>query len=363
MQKSEYRLKTGISQSAIKKFRTMPLLKFKEVYIDKISEDEDTSDSLTFGSLVDTVAFEPKLFDERFYLPGHNVSIPGEKVKIIVERVYKQAKEIANNKTLLNQQGNLPEQLYIPDIRDLNEFRDLTIKVAREIKYGGGNWGNTTILDKVYEDGYDYYRSLVDANGRSIISTVESADADAMVKNLKSHPRSKEFFVQQEGETLLFQQEIYDVHEYEGITVPLKCAIDILRICPGNKLVYVVDLKTIYDIKEFREHAKKYGYLEQLSFYRFMVRKFLKTFRGGIYSDFDVMTPFDIAIDPIGKTPHIFEFDEGDLDIIEYGSETYGVKGWRATLEEICWHIKNMFWAESKEMYETGKIKLKFFHD
>lgn len=363
MQTSEYRQVPAISQSAIKKFRSMPLLKFKEVYIDKTSNDEDSSDSLTFGSLVDTLAFEPKLFDERFYLPGRTIDIPGEKVKQIIEKVYKQAKEQNEHKTILNQQGQLPEPMYIPNIKELAEFKDLTLKAAKEIKYGGKNWGTSTIWEKVYEEGYDYFRALGEAQGRSIIDTVESADANQMVKNLKSHPRSLAYFVQQSGEVLLFQQEIFENYEYDGISVALKCAIDIIRICPEKRIIYLVDLKTIYDVKEFWENAKKYGYLEQMSFYRFMLRRWLQMFRGGIYKDFEILTPFDIAIDPISKVPYIYKFDERDLEIVEYGSEKIGIKGWRATLDEICWHKKNNLWNESKEMYETGEIKLKFFHD
>lgn len=363
MQKSGYRQVFAISQSAIKKFRVMPLFKFKEVYIDKTSEDEDTSDSLTFGSLVDTKAFEPKLEDERFYLAGVNVNVPGDKMKQIVEKVYKQAKEIYDHKVILNEKGQLPDRIYIPDINDIGEFNDLVISAAKSIKYGGENWGNKTILEKVYSEGRDYFRTLSQAKGRSIITTTESADADQMVKNLKVHPRTIPYFVQQSGESLIFQQEIYEDYTFEDIVVPLKCAIDILRIVPEEQLVYIVDLKTIYDVKEFREHAKKYGYLEQLSFYRYMVRRFLQTFRGGIYKDFTIVTPFDIAIDSVSKTPYIFKFQETDLEIMEYGSEKLGIKGWRATLDEICWHIKNKVWSESKEMYETGEINLKFFHD
>jgi len=363
MQTSEYRQVPAISQSAIKKFRTISLLKFKEVYVDKTSEDEDSSDSLTFGSLVDTLAFEPKLFDERFYLPGRSINMPGEKMKIIVEKVYREAKEQVETKELLNQQGQLPEPLYIPDIREIGEFKASALKFAKEINYGGKNWGNNTIWEKIYEEGYDYFRSLADAGGRSIIDTIESADANQMVKNLRSHERSAPYFVQQSGEVLLFQQEIYEDYEYEAHTIGLKCAIDILRIVPTKKIVYLVDLKTIYDVKEFWEHAKKYGYLEQMSFYRHMLRRWLQTFRGGIYKDFEIATPFDIAIDPISKTPNIFDFDEGDLEIIEHGSTKHKIKGWRATLDEICWHMKNRVWNESKEMHETGRIKLKFFND
>jgi hypothetical protein len=361
MQKSEYRQVSAISQSAIKAFRKMSLSKFKEIYIDKVSDDEETTDSLTFGSLVDTLAFEPALLNERFYIPGYEPNIPGDKVKLIVERVYRKAKEVIDNKILLNEQGNVPEPLYIPNIHDLSEFNDLTIKFAREIKYGGDKWSTSRILDNVYEDGSGYFQHLAEASGRSIISTIESADANQMVENLRNHPRSMSYFVQQEGEILLHQQEIYEDYNYENVIIALKAAVDIIRIVPAEKAVYLPDLKTAYDVNEFPKNAEKYEYGGQMSFYRFMVQRFLQTFKGGVFKDFTIHTPFDIVIDRDNKVPYIYGFDEGDLYIYEYGSKKF--KGWRQILDEIGWHIKNEVWNEPKELYETGKIKLKFFND
>jgi hypothetical protein len=361
MQKSEYRLARAISQSAIKAFRKTSLQKFKDTYVDMTNVEEETTDSLTFGSLVDTLAFEPQLFDERFYIPDRTIDIPGDKVRLIVEKVYKQAKEQIDHKVLLNEQGNLPEPIYIPNIRDINEFVNLTLAAAKEIKFGGTSWSRNTILDKIYEDGAEYFRHMADANGRSVITTIESAEAHQMVENLKNNSRTKMYFVQQEGEILLHQQEIYDDFEYDGKNIPLKCAVDIIRIVISERMVYLPDLKTIYDTREFKEHAKKYGYLEQMSFYRNMVRKFLQRYKGGAFKDFEIATPFDIAIDSNAKKPFIFKFDEDDLYVIEYGNKH--IQGWRQTLEDIGWHIKNNVWDESRELYETGEIKLKFFND
>lgn len=361
MQKSEYRQVPAISQSAIKAFRKMRLAQFKEVYLDKISSEEETTDSLTFGSLVDTLAFEPRLFDERFFIPEYDPNIPGEKVKIIVEKVFKIAKEQVDNKTLLNEQGSVPEPIYVPNLRDLGEFNNLVVQVAREIEYGGKSWEDDTIIDKVYKAGYNYFRHLADANGRYVVSTVEVAEANAIVDVLKKHPRSVAYFIQQEGEILLHQQEIYEDFIYEDVIIALKAAVDIIRIVPAEAIVYLPDLKTAYNSQEFKENARKYDYLTQMSFYRFMVYRFLQTFRGGKYKDFKIVTPFDIVIDIYSKIPYIYEFDENDLQIVEYGDTN--IKGWRNNLNEIGWHIKHGVWNEPKELHETGKIKLKFFND
>src|SRR5688572_19824032 len=96
MQRPEYKEVFAISQSAIKAFKSKTLQKFKKIYIDKEEDDPDKGD-YDFGSLVDTLALEEKLFNERFYIPPHEVSIPGEKVKYIVDKVYKEASDITRN--------------------------------------------------------------------------------------------------------------------------------------------------------------------------------------------------------------------------------------------------------------------------
>jgi len=362
MQKPEYKQAAGISQSAIKRFRSMPLIKFKEQFIDRISSKESVSESLTFGSLTDTLAFEPELVNDLFYIPPYDVEFPGDKLKAVMDASYEKIAEIVNNKRLLNNQGMLPEEIYIPDIYEMGEFKNTFVDVARELKYGGGKWSANTIYDNC-AGAYRYYSTLVEAAGREVVSFVDSANANQMVNNLKTNPSTISYFVQQPGETLIFQQEIYEEYDYEGIKVPLKCAVDIIRLVHKEKTVYIPDLKTTYDVREFRDQAIKYGYLDQVSFYRYMVGKWLQTFKGGAYKDYVIANLFDIVIDPIVKVPYIFEFDAEDLDIIEHGSKVKNIKGWRNTLDEICWHIKNNVWTIPKELFENGKIKLKFFHD
>lgn len=362
MQKSDYRDVFAISQSAIKAFRSKGLHKFKKVYIDKEEDDDDDQDKYAFGSLVDTLAFEPMLMDARFHIPAHEVNIPGEKVKLIADKVFREAKEIVDNKIKLNELGNLPEPLYIPNLTNIYDWGDNILRVAREIKYGGTTWSGSRILDNVYGDAEGYFRMLGDANGRSIITANDNADAIEMVAALRNGKDTAPYFVQQENETLLFQTEIFVEHHRNGLIVPLKGALDIIRINHTDKTVQVPDLKTTYSSEQFKSIARNFGYVTQASFYNHLVREWLKTYEGGAYKDYEILVPLNIVMDREHKIPYIYEYDWEDIEIAREGSDTLNVIGWQNTLDEISWHIETGVWDRPKELYETGKIKLKIYN-
>jgi hypothetical protein len=361
MQRQDYKETFAISQSAIKAFRDKGILKFKKIYVDKLEDDDEDQDKFAFGSLVDTLAFQSHLLNERFYISDNDVPIPGEKVKLIADRTYKEALEIIENKQKLNEQGNLPEPLWIPNISNIYDWNDVILKHARGIKYGGNSWSNSRILDTVFQDSELYFRMLGEANGRSVINGFDNADAIEMVEALRNNKNTHPYFVQQEGELLLFQQEIFLDCNVNGIPIPLKGALDIVRINHNDKTICVPDLKTTFDSLGFPKIAKQFGYVIQASFYNFLVKEWLKTFHGGKYVDYQFQAPMNIVIDRDLKAPYIYEYDWDDIDAAERGSKERNFIGWRQTLEEIAWHLQSGVWNMPKEMYETGKIKLKIF--
>jgi hypothetical protein len=363
MQRNEYKEIFAISQSAIKAFKNKPLQKFKQIYIDQEEDDEDNS-KFALGSLVDTLALQPDLLDDRFYICESDISIPGEKVKAIIDKVYKEAVLIIDNKIKLNKQGNLPELLYIPNITDLSEWNDLIIKFAREIKFGGTTWSTSRILDTVHGDGVDYFRMLGLCNNRYIITPYDNAEAIEMVESLRKDIYSKPYFIQQENETLLFQQEIFiNFKENSSIRIPIKAALDIIRFNHIEKTVQVADLKTTYSNKEenFKFTAKSFDYLIQGSFYNFVLKNFILTYEEGKYSNYTILSPINIVIDKEYKVPYIYEYDSEDINIAESGSEELNYKGWKHYLNEIIWHITTGIWDKPKEIHDFGKIKLKIF--
>lgn len=362
MQRSEYKDTFAISQSAIKAFKTKPLQKFKQIYIDKEEDDDEDDSKYAFGSLCDTLSFQPELVDERFYIPDEEVKVPGEKVKFIVDKVYKDALSLVENRTLLNEQGNLPERLYVPDITHLSEFQDIILKYALENKFGGTTWGKSRILTAVVDDGSSYFRLLGTAGNRHIITLKDNADALEVVDMLRRDKDSMPFFVQQEGERLLFQQEIFSEFKTKTSVVPIKGALDILRINHNEKWVQEADLKCTHNVDEFGYIAKKFDYLTQRSFYNYLLREFLKTYDNGSCKNYKILPPVNVAIARDSKIPYIFEFDFDEVDICQRGSDELGIVGWETVLDNITWHLQTGIWSKPREHNENGKIKLKIYN-
>lgn len=365
MQTSEYRKVFAISQSAIKAFRTKSLHKFKKIYIDKVEEDDD--DKFTFGSLVDTLLLSPKLLNERFYIPKRDVKFPGDKLKVVIDGVYKVASAFCEEAAILNKQGNLPEPIYIANLNDITNWNEIIVRVAREVGFGGSTWSDTRIIKAVYEEA-EYFSALNEAKGRKLISVEDNADALGIVENLKKDPNILPYFEQAEDEILIHQQEIFDeiniVEESTGkdVLIPLKGATDIIRINTRKRTVQLADLKTTKSADDFIKDVKSYDYIIQTSFYSYLIAKWLLTYRGGIYKEFAMEPPVNIAIDREFKIPYIYEYREEDLGVAMYGSGEHNFEGWWTTLIEIAWHMYTGIWDKPRELFETGKIKLKLFN-
>jgi hypothetical protein len=362
MQSPEYKQLNGISQSAIKAFKTKPIQKYKQIYVDRIEDEDDDTEKYAFGSLVDTLSFQPHLLDKRFYISDRDIKIPGDKVRDIVDRVYKEASTIVANKTLLNESGNLPEPLDIPSMFHLDAWNDLVFKYAKEINYGGSSWNKNRILTTAYSEGHQYFSLLNSVNGRIVISAFDNADAIETVEALKASKDASPYFIEQPGETLLFQQEISVEYQIDSKTsVFLKGALDIIRFIHTEQTVRVPDLKTTHNSDGFAKVAKSFDYVVQASFYNFLVREWLKTYEGGKYNHYKIEVPINIVVDRAYKVPYIYEYDWEDIEIAKEGSKELGITGWMEILKDIAWHMETGIWTMPREMYENGKIKLKIF--
>lgn len=362
MQRPEYKNIFAVSQSAIKFFKTKTLQEFRGIYITKDITVED-DDKYAFGSLVDTVAFTPSLIDERFFIPEQEITVPGEKVKEILDNVYKKALVIVENKKILNNQGNLPESIPIPDIEDLYSWQDLIIECSKENKYGGSTWTRTRILENVFADGMGYFLMLSSCRNRYLITAMDNADAVEMVDALKSNKHTYKYFTEQPNTTLLFQQEIFIDYAFEDIVIPLKAALDIILLDHERETIEIPDLKTTHTSQYFRKIAKDFDYITQVSFYKYIVTEWLKTYKEGIYAQYKFLPLINIVIDRKAKIPYIYEYSWDDADIAENGSEANYVEGWKHTLNRIGWHIKTGIWDRPKELHETGRIMLNMYNN
>lgn len=373
MQATSYSNKIALSQSSIKDWRFKYPLRWRKLWLDKTQDDDRKSDSFDLGSLVDTLLLTPELIDERFIISDEK--LPSKAIESIIKSAYL---EIVN---VREQEERIKNEL--PNYRSknfvLDEYKDILDDCAcnyvNDKKEVGWNktWKKETRIKKLIEEGTNYLSLLVRANGRKIIDPSINMDAIAMVKVLQTDDNVKSYFVQQEGELLFHQHEIFANYILStGFNVPLKGALDIVRINHNEKTIQIVDFKTSYNAFDFITEIKKYSYCTQLSFYDYLLREWLENnCKDEKFCKYTILPPANIVIDSNELVAYIYEYDWKDIAIEADGNSEFLYslhsttehndkikKGWKNIVETIGWHMENNYWDKTKELYENKKIKV-----
>jgi len=376
MQNKEYADNYGISQSQIKKFKFVSPLAWKRLYLDKQTDDVKDNPSFIFGSLVDILCFTPDRLDDLFYV-GEAGELPSEAVTWIINDYYQ--KIVRNNQFMIELSAELPEDGLLREF-NLND-RDHLIDSANNYKFKDkdGNektgwntgWKEQTRIDSLIKNGTNYFEALKAANGKKVISQRMNMEAIELRDILQRHPRTTNYFVPDENNTLLFQLEIFTTYKVDDVEVPIKGALDIVRFNHKDKTVQIIDFKTSYSAFDFIQSIKKYGYAEQLSFYTFLLKQWLTEYCNGEYCTYTMLPPINIVIDNRDKIPYKYSYDWQDIEIVRYGNKAYlkdlyqtenhnqKIKtGWEEILCEIAWHMKTGMWNEPRELYENDTIRV-----
>lgn len=380
MQEETYSKSKGINQSSIKAFRyKSPRIWYKH-YIEQEEDPEQDNPSFTLGDLIDTLCFSSRLLDSRFFI-ANIPKLPSDSIKHIVDCVYK---EIQRKNSLLESiASDLPTLTLHKYTLETNS--DIILSCANTIitkdaegkeKQGWNTqWKEETRLSKIIESGKEYFDSLVLAKNRKVISTTTNLQGIELVKVLQTHERCKDYFVESKGNELIFQLEIFINYTYKGKEIPLKGALDILRINHTKKTIQVIDFKKSFSAFNFVENVKKYGYCDQISYYLFLLKEWIKVNRPELLQ-YKIIEPINITIDINERVPYIYEYNWKDIDLARIGNESllYDIyqgqvhnqkirKGWQSILEDICWHITKNIWSEPRELYETNKIKINLLNN
>lgn len=379
MQRKDYSNTFGISQSALKDFRFKSPKAWKNIWIDKQLDINKKEDNFIFGSLVDTLLFSPKELENRFYIADVN-KIPKGPVEKIIKTVFngvslKQAQDI-----IINDDPLLPEPITKKDY-GFADFKD-EILLACNAEDWQSRWKPDTRVNKIIEEGSDYFNLLVEANQKKIITSEMNLEAISVVNALKNSQLVNHYFKQGKTYNNIYQLELFYNHiDDETLQeVPLKAALDIVHINYEKNTIQIVDFKTSYSAYDFLKSIKQYGYCDQLSFYTFVLNEMLKDkeFREyyNIPEDLKMLEPINIVIDKDEMIPYVYQYNWDDIIIAKDGNEKFLFnlyqtqthatkikKGWKTLLKEVAWHINNNKWDYPREHYETGRIHVNLLNN
>jgi hypothetical protein len=225
-------------------------------FLDSINKKYD-SDSLTKGSIVDTILTgEEDSFEKQYYV-STLVKLPSEVEQNIVKNVY--------------------EALILDkaEIKELEDYPNLILRACGIFNWQK-NWSEPVKINKIIEAGKEYFRELKLSANKKIISTNIKDITDAVVDSLKMNPTTSTFFDREtfkksKNVDVYYQVPIY--FTYKG--VECKALPDILIVDKVNKKVFLYDLKTMsgYTL-DFYANFKSFRYGFQAAWYYIALKNF-----------------------------------------------------------------------------------------
>ena len=328
----EYRLVQMDSYSSLKDFSLDRKKYYKKYILGESVEEEETLAS-TMGRIVETLLFEPELFDERFYMSSIK-NIPEGLMGKFVQELHKLTKEYKNN-----------EEVSFTDI----------CKLAYE--KSGFKWSFDTVISKFSGSDVEiYYNELcqIEEKQLSVVSGDDVTNAEKIVEALKISDftgpivnliNSHRFTVENQ-----FQVEGYSVDGHI-----FKSMIDKMIMDTRDKTIDIYDLKCTWNVENFYEeyYLRRRSYMQAYLYYKAVESL---TFKGELQG-YTVNPPKFIVCDSINYyAPIIYTLSQEDLNDAYFGfihkGRTY--PGVKEVIENLKWAINNDVWNISRKNYELG---------
>lgn len=258
------------------------LLKTLEKGVNAFMEaKENPSDSNTtyfkVGSGVDTLlTLGEEAFQNEFYVSTLEKQPSASELNVI--------EEVKNQVDLLSLMSDSNE---LSDT--LSNYVDIIKDAVQTCSYQS-NWKLDTRVNKIIDNCSDYWKMLVESNGKTILTEEESTtirDCVNRVKDSKVYGYSldPQKFEKSEADHIYFQLPIY--FDYPDTDIHCKAMLDCVRIYrDGDKMtVYPFDLKTTSaPLIKFPDVIEKFRYDIQADFYREALRQFLyQKYRNSYY--------------------------------------------------------------------------------
>jgi hypothetical protein len=329
LQDDFYSKKFYFSYSSLNKLMWNPAV-FYQMYV-LGNKEERTDAHLVQGKIIHALLLEEEKFNDQFVIsPG---KLPGDNIKIIVDRVYSHHVQIAKDG---DTRTNLEEfdGAILDIMRDINYFQNLKTDIQRVEKVitleATNYWaflkikGAKTLID---QETYDYCKSAVE-----LIKTNKSI-CDLIGCNLNDFSNVEVF------------NEIPVQVDLVNKNFGVKGIIDNLVLDHDKKIIFVNDIKTTSkDLKDFPESVEFYSYWMQATIYLTMVSTIYKDL---IDKGYQIKFHF-VVIDRVFQT---YAFPISSTTYSDWLERLFGV------LDKAEWHYDNKSY-ELPYDFATGSVTL-----
>lgn len=310
--------------------------------------------SIRHGSAVDTLLTDESNFNN-FYLVS-NYNKPSDLIRSIIDLVWENSDKTKNNLKKLDQ--------------------EFLLKCINEIGYGASNWRDKTKIDKVVEEGNDYFQLLpLTSPNKELLHQDDYDYAANCVKVLKTHPYTSWIFSEIDSNIKIYYQLKFKIkHKDFNTNNPLswkdelieedtiRCMFDIILVDYENKKIYPIDLKTTSHFEEdFHLSIQDWYYDLQATMYSYILREVCK--QDDYFKDFEVL-PFQfLPINKFALNPQLWEYPDSIHDIQKSFKDYKGQihHPWYYYLNQVKWHFENKeFRYRSSTVINKGKNIIKF---
>jgi len=329
LQDDFYSKKFNFSYSSLNKLIWNPAV-FYQMYV-LGNKEERTDAHLIQGKIIHALLLEEEKFNDQFVIsPG---KLPGDNIKIIVDRVYNHHVEIAEDgdtRTNLEEFGGA----ILDVMKDINYFQNLKTdqqRIEKVVTIEATNYwaflkikGSKMLID---QETYDYCKSAVD-----LIKTNKSI-CELIGCDLNDFSNVE------------VQNELPLDIELANQPFGLKGIIDNLVIDHDKKTIFVNDIKTTSkDLKDFPETIEFYSYWMQAAIYVTMAATVYKEL---IEKGYTVKFHF-VVIDRAFQT---YAFPVSSSTLSNWANRLFEV------IDKANWHYSNKSY-ELPYDFATGSVVL-----
>lgn len=348
---SQYRADKAVSYSTLSTFAREGIKGLRKIIVEGIKLD---TASLRHGSAVDTLLTDKENFNNLYLISNYNK--PSDLIKSIVDLVWQTSDKTCNNLKKINQTTLLQH--------------------IDTIGYGASNWKPETKINKVIDEGNDYFQLLpLTMDGKQLL---HQSDYDYVIKcvdSLHTNPYTSWIFDTSNPNVKVYFQLKFKMSFSEfGMIHPMawkdqlleentiRCMFDIIVVDYENKTIHPIDLKTTsHNEEDFDLSIQDWYYDLQATMYSFILREICKY--DEYFKDFKVLPFSFLPINKFNLNPQLYEYSTSISDIQKPFRDYKGLihRAWYNYLKKVRWHISNNEYRYKMEtVLNNGINKISF---
>lgn len=340
---AEYRKVPMLSSSDLRDFAEDRLGFYKEKVLGK-KKVEKYNKAMLIGSIVHCLLLEPENFDKRFFMSICQHP-PTANLLLFTEALY--------NHTVANMDENGVVTVDFQELVDL-AYPESEYKITKEAVLKKFTEPN----QKTGETAEQYYNQLREAKTKGL--EVACVDDINIAEKIVGQVRNDEFVghIFEDGEDI----QSFNEQQIEGFKIDeleMKAMLDKIIANHKEKMLYIIDLKSVYDVTNFKEKywLKKKAYIQGYVYYKALMSGVLDL--GFDYSEYEIVPPvFVVAHSGCFYAPLRYRMDTLDLvDAYEgFTHEGRNYIGVKEIIEDILWSQETGKWNISRKAYENRGV-------